>query len=70
MNDTRQTPGDIYMHKFDIYGEAFFDVSVISICTESYASKAAKGIIGDHICLKSKWISNKEVIRSFINYAG
>jgi hypothetical protein len=43
MNDTRQRPGDIFMTEFDIYGEAFFDVSVISICAESYASRAAKG---------------------------
>jgi hypothetical protein len=43
MNDTRQRPGDIYMPEFDVYGDAFFDVSVISICAESYFSRASKG---------------------------
>ena len=43
MNDTRQRPGDIYMPEFDIYGEAFFDISVISICAPSYAIRASKG---------------------------
>jgi hypothetical protein len=42
-NETRQRPGDIYMHEFDIYGEAFFDVSVINICADSYISRASKG---------------------------
>jgi hypothetical protein len=31
MNDTREGPGDIYMTEFDIYGDAFFDLSVINI---------------------------------------
>ena len=43
MNDTRQRPGDIYMSEFDIYGEAFFDISVISICAPSHAIRASKG---------------------------
>lgn len=43
MNNTRQRPGDLYMPEFDPYGEAFFDVSVISICAESYYKKASKG---------------------------
>ena len=31
------------MPEFDVYGDAFFDVSVISICANSYVSRAAKG---------------------------
>ena len=42
-NNTRQRPGDIYMTDFDIYGEAFFDVSVISICAQSHYKRASKG---------------------------
>ena len=43
MKDNRERPGDIYMPEFDVYGDAYFDVSVISICAESYVSRAAKG---------------------------
>ena len=43
MKDNRERPGDIYMPEFDVYGDAFFDVSVISICADSYFSRAAKG---------------------------
>jgi hypothetical protein len=43
MKDNRERPGDIYMPAFDVYGDAFFDVSVISICADSYFSRAAKG---------------------------
>ena len=43
MKDNRERPGDIYMPEFDVYGDAFFDVSVISICANSYVSRAAKG---------------------------
>lgn len=43
MKDNRERPGDIYMPAFDVYGDAFFDVSVISICAESYFTRAAKG---------------------------
>lgn len=43
MNDTRQRPGDIYMPEFDVYGDAYFDVSVISICANAYWKRAAKG---------------------------
>ena len=45
LKDTRQRPGDIYMPEFDIYGEAYFDVSVISICAPSYAYRASKGVL-------------------------
>ena len=31
------------MPEFDVYGDAYFDVSAISICAESYVSRAAKG---------------------------
>jgi hypothetical protein len=30
MNETRQRPGDIDMPEFDVYGDAFFDVSVLT----------------------------------------
>ena len=40
---SRERPGDIFMPCFDPYGDAYFDVSVISICAESYFKKAAKG---------------------------
>jgi hypothetical protein len=42
-NDTRQRPGDIYMPEFDIYGEAYFDLSVINICADAYWKRASKG---------------------------
>jgi hypothetical protein len=43
MNDTRQRPGDIYMPEFDVYGDAFFDVSIINVCAPSHVKKSAKG---------------------------
>jgi hypothetical protein len=43
VNNTRQRPGDIYMPEFDIYGDAFLDVSVINICADIYVSRATKG---------------------------
>ena len=45
MNDSRQRPGDIHMADFDNYGDAFFDISVINICADSYASRASKGVL-------------------------
>jgi hypothetical protein len=36
MNDSRQRPGDIYMPEFEVFGDAFFDISVINICAASY----------------------------------
>jgi hypothetical protein len=38
----RQRPGDIYMPEFDSLGDAFFDISVISIGADSYYKRAAK----------------------------
>jgi hypothetical protein len=43
MNNTSQRPGDIYMPEFDGFGAAFFDVSVISSCADSYVRRASKG---------------------------
>lgn len=43
MSNTRQRPGDIFMNEFDIYGDAYFDVSVINPCAESYWKRAVKG---------------------------
>jgi Reverse transcriptase (RNA-dependent DNA polymerase) len=43
MKDNQERPGDIYMPEFDVYGDAFFDLSVISICADSYFARAAKG---------------------------
>jgi hypothetical protein len=31
------------MPEFDVFGDAFFDVSVINSCAESYARRASKG---------------------------
>jgi Reverse transcriptase (RNA-dependent DNA polymerase) len=54
-NSSRQRPGDIYMPDFDTYGDAFFDVSVISICADSYWKRAAKGQLeGSKIRYKAK----------------
>ena len=36
MNDSRQRLGDIYMPEFEVFGDAFFDISVINICAASY----------------------------------
>ena len=33
------------MSDFDNFGDAFFDVSVINICADSYVTRAAKGIL-------------------------
>jgi hypothetical protein len=30
-NNSRQRPGDMFVPEFDIYGDAFLDVSVINI---------------------------------------
>ena len=47
MNDTRERPGDIYIAEFDSLGhgpgDAFFDISVIHICAESYIRRASVG---------------------------
>jgi hypothetical protein len=43
MNNTSQRPGDIYMPEFDVFGDAFVDVSVINSCAESYVRRASKG---------------------------
>jgi hypothetical protein len=43
MNNTNQRPGDIYMPEFDVHGDAFFDVSVINCCAESYFKRSSKG---------------------------
>jgi hypothetical protein len=45
MSDSRQRPGDIHMSDFDNFGDAFFDVSVINICADSYVTRAAKGVL-------------------------
>ncbi len=42
-NKSKQRPGDIFMHGFDNYGDAYFDVSVINICADAYWKRAAKG---------------------------
>jgi hypothetical protein len=43
MNSTSQRPCDIYMPEFDVFGDAFFDVSVINSCAERYVRRASKG---------------------------
>ena len=55
MKDCRQRPGDIYMPEFDVRGDAFFDVSVISIGSDSYYARAAKSkLSGSEIRYQSK----------------
>jgi hypothetical protein len=45
MNNTSQRPGDIYMPEFDVFGDAFFDLSVINSCAESYVRRDSwKGV--------------------------
>ncbi len=44
-DSNRQRPGDVYMPDFDIYGEAYFDVSVINPCATSYINRASQGIL-------------------------
>ena len=33
------------MPEFDIFGDAFFDISVINICAASYIKRASKGLL-------------------------
>ena len=41
MTDDRQRPGDIHIPDFDVYGEAYLDVSIINILAPSHLSRAA-----------------------------
>ena len=41
MADNRQRPGDIHIPDFDVYGEAYLDVSIINILAPSHLSRAA-----------------------------
>jgi hypothetical protein len=55
MKDCSQRPGDIYMPEFDVRGDAFFDVSVVSIGADSYYARAAKGkLAGSEIRYQAK----------------
>jgi hypothetical protein len=66
MNETRQRPGDIYMPDFDVYGDAFFDVSVISICAPSHIRKSAKGQLeGSKIRYEAKMKKYPELCSRF-----
>jgi hypothetical protein len=50
-NNSRQRPGDIFVPEFDIYGDAFLDVSVINITVKSQIHKSSKGqLCGANIC--------------------
>jgi hypothetical protein len=44
-NSSRQRPGDIFIPEFDIYGDAYLDVSVINITVKSYLPKSSKGLL-------------------------
>ena len=39
----REVPGDLFIPDFDVYGDAYFDVSVINILCPSYIDKSVKG---------------------------
>jgi hypothetical protein len=39
-NPSRQSPGDIFIPEFDIYGDAYLDVSVINISVKMYLLKS------------------------------
>ncbi len=55
MKDNRQRPGDILFHNFDVYGDAYLDVSVINICAKSYVKTAATGPLeGSRIRFEAK----------------
>ena len=55
MKDCSQRPGDIYMPEFDVRGDAFFDVSVVSIGADSYYARAAKSkLAGSEIRYQAK----------------
>ncbi len=41
-NNSQERPGDIFIADFDNFGDAYLDVSVISICAESYYQRASK----------------------------
>jgi hypothetical protein len=50
-NNSRQRPGDIFVPEFDIYGDAFLDVSVINTTVKSHIHKSSKGqLCGANIC--------------------
>ena len=54
-SSSQKRPGDIFMPDFDILGDAYFDVSVINICSDAYYKKAAKGQFeGSNIRYQSK----------------
>jgi hypothetical protein len=66
MNNSSQRPGDIYMPEFDLFGDAYFDVSVINSCAESYCRRASKGQLeGSFIRFKSKMGKYPELGRRF-----
>jgi hypothetical protein len=44
-NPSRQCPGDIFIPKFDRYGDAYLDVSVIIISVKSFLLKSSKGLL-------------------------
>ena len=44
LNQTsKERPADVYVPNFDIYGEAYIDISVINILCPSYLGKSSKG---------------------------
>ena len=43
MADNRQRPGDIHVPDFDVYGQAYLDVSIINILAPSHLARAATG---------------------------
>ena len=64
--DTRLRPGDIFMPEFDVYGDAFFDISVISICADSHYKRASKGPFkGAEIRFHSKKMKYKDLKENF-----
>ena len=70
MNDTRERPGDIYIAEFDSLGhgpgDAFFDISVIHICAESYIRRASVGQLeGSNIRYNEKMLKYPDLKSRF-----
>jgi hypothetical protein len=66
MKDDREHPGDIFMPEFEVFGNAFFDISVISIGAPSYFKKAARGPLeGSRIRYEQKLAKYPDLGRRF-----
>jgi hypothetical protein len=68
-NATKQRPGDIFITEFDIYGDAFLDVSVINITSKSHLQKSSKGkLCGSNIRFVEKMKKYPDLVTLPLNH--